>query len=147
MTKKNQQRIAEDDSNLGKDDLDLTHLDSLSAQACSAEDFEAYYPVARQNHFRVGIVIIAAPNSPVAFRIEVLLQILAKNTRPRIADLERVNDVLGVLSSRGYSLEHNDNCWVLCERTVAADDIEEECKGVMAIIQSKRIVKTRSKEV
>ena len=79
-------------------------------QARLAEDYERYYLVARQEHFRIGIVIIAAPDSPVTFRMEVLLQVLAKNTRPQIAYLECVNDVLGILSSRGYSLEHHDNC-------------------------------------
>ncbi len=147
MTKKAQQISVKDVPKAEEEKLESIDVDSLTSQARLAEDHEAYYPLAKQEHFRIGIVVIAAPDVPVAFRIEVLLQILAKNSRPRIADLERMNNTLAILSRRGYSLEHHDNCWVLCERTMSADDIEEEWKGVMAIIQPKRDVKTRSEEV
>lgn len=150
MTKKMQHKGIKDGPESKDIEFDLTgfltYVNSLTSQARLAEDYEAYYPVMKQDHFRIGIVMVAAPDAPVACRIEVLLQVLAKNARFIIADLERTNSILGFLSSRGYSLEHQDNCWILCERTVATDDIEEECKGMIALIQSTRNVKTRSEE-
>jgi hypothetical protein len=151
MTEKMQQRGIKDDPKAKDIEFDLTgfltDMDSLTSQARLAEDCEAYYPVVKQEHFRIGIVVSAAPDAAVACRIEVLLQVLANNARSMIADLERTNSILGILSSRGYSLEHHGNCWALCERTVAVDDIEEECREMIAIIQSTRSVKTRSEEV
>jgi hypothetical protein len=147
MSKKMQRRSIEGNPREGEETLGLTVLDTLTSQARSAEDHEAYHLVAKQEDFRIGLVAIAAPNAPAALRVEVLLQVLAKNARPRIADLGRMKSILDILSKRGYSLEHHDSCWVLCERTVAADEVEEECEDVMAIIRSERDVGTRCEEV
>ncbi|HEX7392924.1 MAG TPA: hypothetical protein VF374_08265 [Thermoplasmata archaeon] len=121
--------------------LDLTDLGSLVSLARSSEDHEAYRVVAGSRHFRVGLEVTAAPDTPISFRIEVLLQILAKDTQPRIADLERMNKILEDLTEREYSLDHHDSCWVSCEREVAVDDIERECAAIIAIIQRKEGVK------
>jgi hypothetical protein len=122
--------------------LGLADLDSLAALARSSEDHEAYRAVAMSERFRIGLVANACPNTPVVFRIEVLLQILAKDTRPEVADLGRVNEVLETIAKRGYSLDHHDSCWILCEREVDVDDIEEECRAVVEIIQSPKSEKS-----
>ena len=146
MKKKMQRRNIEGDLREGGESFDLTGLEPLISQARLAEDHEAYHLVAKQRDFRIGLVVTAVPNAPVAFRVEVLLQVLAKNTQPRIADLGRMKSILDILSTRGYSLEHHDSCWILCERTVTAEDAEEECERVMAIIRSKRDVEAKCEE-
>lgn len=127
--------------------LDLTDLDSLASLARSSEDHEVYRVISGGGHFRIGLVVKAAPHAAVSFRIEVLLQILARDTQPRIADLECMNRILQILNNRGYSLDHHDSCWVLCERAVTADDIEEELEVVIAIVQLKGGSKNRCEEV
>lgn len=123
--------------------LDLRDLDSLASLARSSEDHEAYRAVASREDFRIGLVASVAPDMSTSFRIEVLLQILAKDTQPKAADLGRMSKVLETLAERGYSLDHHDSCWVLCERHVVADDIEKECKAVVEIIQSEKAEKKR----
>lgn len=125
----------EDETKVKEGGLDLTNLDSLVSLARSSEDHEAYRVVAACPRFRVGLVVNASSDTSVSFRIEVLLQILAKDTQPRVADLERMNNILENLTKREYSLDHHESCWVSCEREVAVDDIERECLAVMAIIQ------------
>lgn len=122
--------------------LDFSDLDSLVSLARSSEDHEAYRMVVASEHFRVGLVVNAAADAPISYRIEVLLQILANDTQPRLADLERMSDVLEDLSKRGYSLSHHDSCWVLCEREATVDDVEKECMTVVMIVQSKKCVET-----
>jgi hypothetical protein len=116
--------------------VDLTDLGPLASLARSSEDHEAYRAVASRENFRVGLVVNAAPGTPISFRMEVLLQILAKDSQPKVAHLERVNRVLDTLAKRGYALDHHDSCWVMCEREVAADDVERECRAVVEIILS-----------
>lgn len=142
MTKRMRRRSAEHDPTMGDARLDTTRLESLASTARSAEDHEAYHLVAKSDRFRIGLVAVAGQDAPATFRIEVLLQVLARNTRPRIDDLERMNAVLDTLSNRGYSLDHHDGCWVLCERAVAPEDIEGECEAVMAIARSKEDERT-----
>jgi len=122
--------------------LDFADLSSLISLARSSEDHETYRVVAAREHFRVGLVVNAAPDTPICFRIEVLLQILANDTRPSIADLEHTNNILENLTKRGYSLDHHDSCWVTCERALVVDDIDNECLAVMAIVQSEEGVRT-----
>jgi len=133
---------AEDETKAKEESLDLAGLGSLISLARSSEDHEAYRVVAARDHFRVGLVVNAAPDAPISFRIEVLLQILAKDTQPSIADLERMHNILENLTKRGYSLDHHDSCWVTCERALVVDDIDNECLAVIAIVQSKKGVRT-----
>lgn len=129
---------ARDEAGVKRGNLNLTTLGSLASEALSSEDHESYRAVAARGHFRIGVAVSAAPGRPASFRIEVLLQILAKDTRPSIADLERMNKVLETLEMRGYSLDHHDNCWISCEREIGADDVERECVAVAEIIQSQK---------
>jgi len=142
MTDKAPTDKAEDETKAKEESLDLADLGSLISLARSSEDHETYRVVAARDHFRIGLVINAAPDTPISFRIEVLLQILAKDTRPSIADLERMNNILENLTKRGYSLDHHDSCWVTGERALVVDDIDNECLAVMAIVQSEEGVKT-----
>ncbi len=133
---------AGDETKAKEESLDLADLGSLTSLARSSEDYEAYRVVAAREYFRVGLVVNAAPEAPVSFRIEVLLQILAKDTQPSIADLERMHNILESLTKRGYSLDHHDSCWVTCERALVVDDIDKECLAVIAIVQNERGVRT-----
>jgi len=132
---------AEDGTKVREESCDLADLGSLISLACSSEDHEAYRVVAASDHFRVGLVVIAAPDAPISLRIEVLLQILAKDTRPSIADLERMNNILENLTKRGYSMDHHDGCWVTCERAVVVDDFDNECLAVITTIRSEEGVR------
>lgn len=143
MTDRRETDNAEDKEQVGDVVLDLPDLDSMISRARSSEDREAYRAVAARKHFRIGLVVSAAPDAPASFRIEVLLQILAKDSQPKVADLERMNQVLDTLARRGYSLDHHDSCWVLCEREVAADDVERECRAAVEIIRSQEDGKKR----
>ena len=136
MTDKPPTDNAEGETKRREEGLELPDLNSMVSLARSSEDHEAYRVVSAHEHFRVGFVVNSPPDTPTTFRIEVLLQILAKDTQPRIADLERMNDVLEGLTKRGYSLDHHDGCWVTCERELALDDIQEECLAVLAILSN-----------
>ncbi len=142
MTDKAATDKAEDETEAKKEILNFADLGSLTSLARSSEDHEAYCVVAAREHFRVGLVVDAAPDTTVSFRIEVLLQILAKDTQPSMVELERMNKILENLTKRGYSMDHHDSGWVTCERALAADDIDNECMAVMAIVQRKRGVET-----
>jgi len=130
------ERAAQGEAGASGEGLGLADLDSLASLALSSEDHEAYRAVASHEHFRVGLVVNAAPDASISFRIEVSLQILAKDSQPKVADLERMNKVLDGLAKRGYSLDHHDSCWVLCEREVDPNDVERECRAVVGIIRS-----------
>jgi len=138
MTDRGPTDNAEDEMMAGYGTLGCSDLDSLASLARSSEDHEAYHAVESREHFRIGLVVRAAPDASISFQIEVLLQILAKDTRPKVADLERLNKILDSLVRKGYSLDHRDGCWVSCEREVTADCIKDECRAVLAIIQPKK---------
>ena len=142
MTNRPSIDYVEDKMRAKHESFDLSDLDSLASLARSSEDHEAYRVVAAREHFRVGLVVNAAPDTSISFRIEVMLQILANDTQPKVADLERMNKILENLVKRGYSLDHHDSCWVSCEMEVAVDDIEEECLAVMAILEWMKNLKT-----
>jgi len=132
---------AKDGAGAKEGGFDPSDLDSLVSLARSSEDHEAYRVVAKREHFRVGLAASAAADASASFRIEILLQVLARDSKPKVADLERTNRILGDLTKRGYSLDHHDSCWVICEREVAVEDIEKECLAVIETIQRKEGVK------
>ena len=142
MTNRPSIDYVEDKMRAKQESFDLSVLDSLASLARSSEDHEAYRVVAAREHFRVGLVVNAAPDTSISFRIEVMLQILAKDTQPKVTDLERMNKILENLIKRGYSLDHHDSCWVSGEMEVAVDDIEEECLAVLAILEWMKNLKT-----
>ncbi len=143
MTGRPPEGTAQGEAEAKGEGLNLTDLDSLASLARSSEDHEAYRAVAAREHFRLGLVVNAAPGTSISFRIEVSLRILAKDSQPKVTDLERVNKVLDTLAKRGYSLDHHDSCWVLCEREIATDDVERECRAVVEIIRSQEHGETR----
>jgi len=138
MADKGQTGKAGNEIKTGNGGLSRLDFDALASLARSSEDREAYHAVVSCEHFRIGLVAGAAPDASISFRIEVLLQILAKGKQPKVADLERLNKILDILARRGYSLDHHDGCWVSCEREVTADCIENECRAILAIVQAKK---------
>jgi hypothetical protein len=137
MTDEGQTDNAGNEMRAGNGALSRLDLDALARLARSSEDREAYHAVISREHFRIGLVVEAAPDASISFRIEVLVQILAKGTQPKVADLERLNRILDDLARRGYSLDHHDGCWISCEREVTADCIENECRAILSIVRPK----------
>lgn len=138
MTDKTPTDKAVEEAKAKEECLDLADLGPLVSLARSSEDHEAYRVIAARDGFRIGLVVNAAPDAPTSFRIEVLLQILAKDTRPSITNLDHISSILENLTNRGYSLDHHESCWVTCERALVVDDIENECLAIMAIVQNER---------
>lgn len=138
MTDRGQTGNAENETKSGNGSLGRLDFDALVSQARSSEDREAYHAVASRGHIRIGLVVRAAPDASISFRIEVALQILAKDTQPKVADLERFSKILDSLARRGYSLDHHDGCWVSCEREVTVDCVENECRAISAIVCPKK---------
>jgi len=141
MVERSQTDAADNEAMVKEGDLVPPDLDSLISLARSSEDHEAYHVVVSRRHFRVGLVVDTSLDAPISFRVEVLLQVLAKDTQPKVADLARMNKILESLSNRGYSLGHHESCWVTCEREVAVDDIGKECLEAVTIVQGKEGVK------
>lgn len=129
-----------------KEGTDLSRWDSLASLARSSEDHEAYRAIASSEHFRIGLVASTVPDAPISFRIEVLVRVLSKDSEQLAADLVRANQVFESLARRGYSLEHQGNCWVSCEVDVLVTDIEKECRAVMDIMRWMIAAKTGTRD-
>ncbi len=108
--------------------------EDLEAQARASECGEVYHELTRGEDYRVGVVATAYPSSCVVLSLEVSLRLCRPDGEVHPAFLERAAKLSRVLQRRGYSVNHLDDGWIVCEKPLFKEEIAAEREYVLASV-------------
>ena len=79
------------------------------------------------------MIVSVSPDGCYTYTIEFLVRALAGRTELRVRDMERAARLSKVLKGLGYSIRHEDDGWISCERVLGRDEVTDECRVLMGI--------------
>ena len=109
-------------------------LRDLEVEADTSDEKEAYYQVSSSDGYRLGAIISVSPDGGYAYSIELLVRVFTGETELQVPNMERATQLSKRLKSLGYSIRHEDDGWLSCERTLKRDEITNDCRALMDII-------------
>ena len=109
-------------------------LGALEVEAGTSDEKETYYQVSGGNDHRLGVVISVSPEGAYAYSIELLVRVFKGETELKVPNMERATQLSRRLKGFGYSVRHEDDGWLSCERTVQRDEIMNECRALTSMI-------------
>lgn len=107
----------------------------MESAARTSEGRECYREVSSGEDHRVGIVAAAFPSSCVLFSLEVSLRLCRTEGEVRPGSLEQTASLSRWLERRGYSLNHLDDGWIVCEKALLKEEIASELECLLRTIR------------
>jgi hypothetical protein len=118
----------------GNESEGLVDLAPLVKEAAGSEYHEAFMKLESANDHRIGLTVLITVDGEVEYTMEILLCVLRSNADVDVSLLERA-EVLGErLGKRGYTLFHQDDGWMLCEKNIHAEEVDDECRFVKELL-------------
>jgi hypothetical protein len=111
-------------------------LPSLEEEARRSRPRESYRNFKRGEDHRIGVIVDLSQGGIPRFVIELTICVLGNRTHLDMTLLRRAGTISKVLVERGYALSHQDDGWILCERTLERDDVEDELLFLDRLIES-----------
>ena len=112
----------------------MIDIEAWERGAVSSGKDEVYQELARGPAWRVGAVARHADRDQWDLLIEVIISLFPEPPKVEIPMLESGLRRLRRLDALGYSLAHEDNGCVSCERKVTTKDFDEKRKNVLAVL-------------
>lgn len=109
-------------------------LRTIEADAERSNEKEAYGRVSSGDDSRLGVIVSVSPDGCYTYTIELLVRALAGRTELRVRDMERATRLSKALKGLGYSIRHEDDGWISCERALRRDEVSDECRVLMSIV-------------
>src|SRR5512136_226151 len=106
----------------------------MESAARTSEGRECYREISFGEDHRVGIVAAAFPSSCVLFSLEVCLRLCHTEGEVRPGSLEETASLSRWLERRGYSLNHLDDGWIVCEKALRKEEIASELEYLLGTI-------------
>lgn len=107
----------------------------MESAARTSEGRECYREISSGEDHRVGIVAAALPSSCVLFSLEVSLRLCRTEGGLRPGSLEQTASLSLWLERRGYSLNHLDDGWIVCEKALLKEEIGSELECLLRAIR------------
>jgi len=104
----------------------------LIREARESGHSESYRVLRRTDNYRIGAGAVLKPSGHVNFYVEVLIGFCAPSTT-LLLDLERKLHFAKELEGRRYSLDCQDSCYLVCEKTLSEKDLATECDDIVSL--------------
>lgn len=114
--------------------VDGIDLGAIEADAERSNEKEAYCCVLSGDDSRLGVVVSVSSDRCYTYTMELLVRALAGRTELRVRDMERATRLSKTLKGLGYSIRHEDDGWLSCERVLRRDEVSNECQVLMSIV-------------
>ncbi len=111
-------------------------LKSLESKARLAISKEAYQQLDHTNDYRVGISVILSDDGEISNLIELVYCVFKKNAKVNISKLNVVLEISKVLMEKGYLIFHQDDGWIICEKAVKSEEIDNEYEFLKNLMQN-----------
>lgn len=108
----------------------------METAARESEGRECYREISAGEDHREGIVATAFPSSCVLFSLEVSLRLCRTEGEVRPVLLEQAAILSRRLERRGYSMNHLDDGWIVCEKPLLKEEIASEVDFLVRAIRS-----------
>lgn len=83
--------------------------------------------VRRTRNYKMGIVVKKDINKQLNYTLELLLSALHNTSKVDVELLEKTSQMTRKLAMRNYSLHHQGDGWILCEKSLEYSQILSEC--------------------
>ena len=103
-------------------------LGDLEVEADTSDEKEAYYQVSSGDSYRLGAGISASPDGGYTYSIELLVRVFTGEAELQILNMEQTTQLSQRLKGLGYSIRHENDGWLSCERTLRRDEITNDCR-------------------
>lgn len=110
------------------------NMGELEAEADSSDEKEAYYQVSSGDSHRLGAVVSVSPDGGYTYSVELLVRVFTGETELQVPNMERITQLSKRLKGLGYSIRHENDGWLSCEKTLQRDDITNDCRVLRDII-------------
>ncbi len=101
-------------------------IKSLESEAQTAISKEAYQQLDNTNDYRIGVSVILSVDGEFSHLIELVYCVLKSKAKVDISLLNRAMEISKVLQNKGYSVYHQDDGWIICEKVIEPEMIEDE---------------------
>ncbi|MFW9956397.1 MAG: hypothetical protein ACFFD3_17775 [Candidatus Thorarchaeota archaeon] len=105
----------------------ILNPEKLDKEIGLSEFNERLVHVRRTQHYKLGIVVEKNINEQLCYTLELLLSALHNISEVDVELLEKASQIAHKLAMRDYSLRHQGDGWILCEKTLAYSQILSEC--------------------
>jgi hypothetical protein len=105
----------------------ILNPEKLDKEIELAEFNEILVLVRRTRNYKLGIVVKKNSNDHLCYTLELLLSVLHDISEVDVEHLEKASKMTHKLVLRDYSLHHQGDGWILCEKTLAHSQILSEC--------------------
>jgi hypothetical protein len=106
---------------------EIFDLETLEKELGESENNERLVLVRRTKDYKLGVVVNKDINRHLSFTLELLLSALHNTSEVDVELLEKTSQIAHKLTRRDYSLYHQGDGWILCEKSLAHSDILSEC--------------------
>jgi hypothetical protein len=109
----------------------------LLKQANASEHKEAYQPITKTAHYRVGIGarLPLAPTQPSTFFVEVIINMCPACSKVDLAFLGRALNCLKTLEQNGYILTCQDGNSILCEKLATEQNLRTALENANRVVE------------
>lgn len=105
----------------------LLNPENLDKEIELSEFNEILVLVRRTRNYKLGIIVKKNINEQLCYTLELLLSALHNISEVDVELLEKASQIARKLAMRDYSLRHQGDGWILCEKTLAYSQILSEC--------------------
>ena len=105
----------------------ILNPETLNKEIELSEFNEILVLIRRTRNYKLGIVVKKNINDHLYYTLELLLSVLHDISEVDVEHLEKASQVTHKLALRDYSLHHQGDGWILCEKTLAYSQILSEC--------------------
>jgi hypothetical protein len=110
-------------------------IKSLENQAMRAVNNESYQVLASDDNYRLGLSMIITNDGELLSAIELLFCILKSHSKVEKYSLEWAVNVANILTKRNYTLYHQDDGWIICEKRLDPREILTEIEFLKDLIK------------
>jgi hypothetical protein len=87
--------------------------------------------VRKTHDYKLGIVVRKDINRNLSYTLELLLSALHNTSEVDVELLEKTSQMARKLKKRNYSLHHQGDGWILCEKPLVYTQILSECSFII----------------
>ncbi len=115
--------------------ISKVNIKSLEIEATKADNNEAYQMLAQGNNFRLGLLLSLSDKDEQNFIIEFMFCVLKFHSEVEKKTLERALNVSDILIKSGYTLFHQNDGWIICEKKLEPYEIRDEIEFMMNLVK------------
>lgn len=105
----------------------LLDPEKLEKEIGGSEFNERLVIVRRSQDYKLGIVVKKDIHTHLSYTLEFLLAVLHNTSEVDVELLVKASQTARKLAMRNYSLHHQGDGWILCEKTLEYSQILSEC--------------------